>query len=139
MRVDDEPHRIYIHDLDAELADTAPEEERLVFLPDIEKHFSKIPHQVLDSANDNDDSSRALVLYDVPKSLTMDEGHSQVRQAIEAARQRAREKAAEEARYNDMRLRYDWEEQTPTTEVAHGYNRGYHEDVGGDPDAMDLG
>ena len=48
MQVDDRPDRVYIHDLDAELAsDSESDSEKLIFLPDIEKRFSRIPQQVL--------------------------------------------------------------------------------------------
>lgn len=137
MQVDDTRDRVYIHDLDEELADIESAEEKLIFLPDIEKKLSKIPQQVLQGGRDGEHENQELVLYSVPKSLSVDEGHDSVRKAIVEARQRAREKAVEEARHEDMVRKYDHGEHAPTTETAHGYSTGYA--VEQDPDAMDLG
>ncbi len=139
MQVDDTPDRIYIHDLDAELAELEEDDgrERLVFLPDIEKHFSKLPQQVLTAADDG--GHRELVLYDVPKSLTVDEGHDSVRKAIIESRQRAREKAIEDSRHADINRKYDQSDFDQSMETAHGYSAGYQPVMEPDPDAMDIG
>ncbi|KAF2217937.1 hypothetical protein CERZMDRAFT_80576 [Cercospora zeae-maydis SCOH1-5] len=138
MQVDETRDRVFIHDLDAELAESEPSEERLIFLPDIEKHFSRIPKHVLKGKSD-DVEGQELVLYGVPKSLSVDEDRDAVRHAIAEARQRARERAAIEARQRDMDRQYG---QTPDdpTEIAHGYGMGYvtELDVVEDPDAMDM-
>ncbi|KAK6431592.1 hypothetical protein LTR95_012249 [Oleoguttula sp. CCFEE 5521] len=144
MSIDDTPNRVYVHDIDAELADSESREpqERLIFLPDIEKHFSRIPQQVLTGRRGSVDNHEAqqLVLYDVPKSLTKEEGHDSVRRAILEARQRARQKAAEAARYEDMVRKYGQSQETHEAETAHGYTNGYEGDVEDhDPDAMDIG
>jgi hypothetical protein len=142
MQVDDTSDRVYIHDLDAELADIESEDEKIIFLPDIEKRLSKIPQQVLTGRHSEDDGHQELVLYSVPKSLTVDEGHDSVRKAIIEARARARDKAAEEAemaRHEDMNRAYDHEHHVSDTETAHGYSSGYTEELEPDPDAMDLG
>ncbi|OQN95606.1 hypothetical protein B0A48_18311 [Cryoendolithus antarcticus] len=144
MSIDDTPNRVYIHDIDAELDDIQPREhdERLIFLPDIEKHFSRIPQQVLTGRRNSLDNHEAqqLVLYDVPKSLTKDEGHDSVRRAILEARQRARQKAVEAARYEDMVRKYGQSQEVHEVETAHGYTNGYEGDVKDhDPDAMDIG
>ena len=47
MLVEDTPHRVYIHDLAAELNDIESDEDTPIFLPDIEKHLSKIPRHLL--------------------------------------------------------------------------------------------
>ncbi|KAK5172269.1 uncharacterized protein LTR77_003907 [Saxophila tyrrhenica] len=140
MQVDDTRDRVYIHDLDAELADIESDEEKLIYLPDIEKKLSKLPRQVLGGRED-DYEGQELVLYSVPKSLTVDEGHDSVRKAIIESRQRAREKAAEEARYADMERKYDWSGQDGGAETAHGYGAGYvpNQELEDDPDAMDIG
>ena len=138
MHVDDTRDRVYIHDLDAELADIQSDEEQLVFLPDVEKKFSKLPTQVLTGRRDGDNDSQELVLYNVPESLTMEEGHDSVRKAIIESRHRAREKAAEEARQADMDRKYDHSDYLGSMETAHGYNTGYEEEQP-DPDAMDIG
>ncbi|KAK4896780.1 hypothetical protein LTR27_005374 [Elasticomyces elasticus] len=148
MQVDDTPNRVYIHDLDAELAeDDSPTSSHplLVFLPDIEARLSKLPRQVLLS-RDEERESQQLVLYSTPKSLTVDEGHDVVRKAIIEARQRAQEKSVEEARMRqvDMVNKYSCVDSNAGVgmgEVAHGYSVGYDADVEDreDPDAMDIG
>ncbi|KAF2772048.1 hypothetical protein EJ03DRAFT_348862 [Teratosphaeria nubilosa] len=136
MQVDDTRDRVYIHNLDEELADIESDEERLIFLPDIEKRLSRIPHQVLTGAGSGE--NQQLVLYSVPKSLTVDEGSDSVRKAIIEARQRAREKAEEEARHEEMNRQYDQTGHVAATETAHGYSGGYDEEVVDDPDAMEI-
>ncbi|KAK5705701.1 hypothetical protein LTR17_021436 [Elasticomyces elasticus] len=148
MQVDDTANRVYIHDLDAELAeDDSPTSSHppLVFLPDIEARLSKLPRQVLLNRGDGEENGgQELVLYGVGKSLTVaDEGHDVVRKAIIEARQRAQEKSVEEARMRqvDMVNKYSCVDSNAGVgmgEVAHGYSVGYEEE-GGDPDAMDIG
>jgi len=129
MRVDDTKDRVYIYDLDDELADIESDEEKLVFLPDIEKKLSKIPKHVLTGKRDEEEGQE-LVLYGVPTSLTVPAEQDSVRRAIEEARQRARDKAVREAQAHM--------ENQP--ETAHGMTvddyavEGAHDD----PDAMDI-
>ncbi|KAK3620449.1 hypothetical protein LTR56_022733 [Elasticomyces elasticus] len=150
MQVDSTPTRVYIHDLDAELAeDDSPTSSHppLVFLPDIEARLSRLPRQVLLNRNDDEHEGQQLVLYATPKSLTIeDEGRDVVRKAIIEARQRAQEKSVEEARMRqvDMENKYDCSrrdtgEVLGMGEVAHGYSVGYEADAEEDPDAMDIG
>lgn len=143
MQVDETRDRVYVHNLDEELADIEASEERekLIFLPDIEKKLSKIPNHVLrgNSAVDGDHEDQQLVLYKVPKSLTTDEGSSSVMRAILESRQRAREKALQEARQEDMERKYEQGDLEQGTETAHGYGSGYSGEVDPDPDAMDIG
>ncbi|KAK5696844.1 hypothetical protein LTR97_008150 [Elasticomyces elasticus] len=150
MQVDSTPTRVYIHDLDAELAeDDSPTSSHppLVFLPDIEARLSRLPRQVLLNRDDERESQQ-LVLYATPKSLTVDEGHDVVRKAILEARQRAQEKSVEEARMRqvDMEARYGTISGVASNavgmpEMAHGYSVGYGADAEDDedPDAMDIG
>ncbi|CAK4031843.1 Hypothetical predicted protein [Lecanosticta acicola] len=140
MQVDETRDRVYIHNLDDELAGIESDEEKLIFLPDIEKRLSRIPQQLLTGRKDDDHEGQELVLYNVPKSLTMDEGHDSVRKAILETRQRARQKAAEEARHHDMNCKYAKSEQNEVIETAHGYSTGYEgaDAVEDDPDAMDM-
>ncbi|KAK5721034.1 hypothetical protein LTR15_006998 [Elasticomyces elasticus] len=150
MQVDDTANRVYIHDLDAELAeDDSPASSHppLVFLPDIEARLSRLPRQVLLNRDDERESQQ-LVLYSTPKSLTVDEGHDVVRKAILEARQRAQEKSVEEARMRqvDMEARYGTISAVASNavgmpEMAHGYSVGYGADAEDDedPDAMDIG
>ena len=137
MQVDDTRDKVFIHDLDAELENIESDEDKLIFLPDIEKRLSKIPKQVLGGSQDDDHDNQELVLYSLPKSLTVDEGHDSVRKAIVEARQRAREKAVEDARQEDINRKYDHSGHVESTETAHGYSSGYAENT--DPDAMDIG
>lgn len=139
MQIDDRPDRVYIHNLDEELAESEPEEERLIFLPDIEKRFSRIPKHVLTGNRTEESENQELVLYSVPKSLTVEESKDSVRKAIIEARQRARAKAVEDARHEDMNRRYDHSHHMPSTETAHGYGAGYEDMPNQDPDAMDIG
>jgi hypothetical protein len=91
MNVDETKDRVYIHDLEAEIADMEQDEEKLVFIPDIEKRMMKIPKSVL-LGKHGDNTSNEVVLYGVPESLTIPEEQDNVRKAILEARARAREK-----------------------------------------------
>lgn len=102
MLVEDTPHRIYIHDLNAELSsesESESDESHPIFLPDIEKHIGKIPAHVLKSpAELKPTADNQLVLYNVPTSLTVPEEQDRVRRAILEARARIREKQASPVR-----------------------------------------
>ena len=91
MHVDDSRDRIFIHNLDDEIADDEPSEERLIFLPDIEKRFTNIPKSLLE-AHGPPLSGNELVLYSVPESLTVPKEQDIVRKAIIESRQRALDK-----------------------------------------------
>lgn len=150
MQVDDRPDRVYIHDLDAELASSSDSEsEKLIFLPDIEKRFSRIPEQILNPTSG--DSSQEMVLYSVPKSISVDEGHDSVRKAILETRARARERALEEAMERQEVMERQYESSGDGVERAHGFSGGYGNDDGvgsrqaqeggwqvRDEDAMDI-
>lgn len=92
MQVEDTPHRIYIHDLAAELSDVESDEENPIFLSDIEKHLSKIPKFILAGPEPKATRDNQIVLYSVPTSLTVPEEQDNVRKAIVEARARMREK-----------------------------------------------
>ncbi|TKX27182.1 hypothetical protein C1H76_0476 [Elsinoe australis] len=115
MPIDDTPHRIYIHDLDAEVASCSPPSEpQLVFLPDIERHFARIPSHILRGAGAaTDNSGKELVLYETPGA---EGGRSQeqdlVRRAMEETRRRKREEWG-------RRARQTWKGEG--TETAHGF------------------
>lgn len=94
MQLDDTKDRVYIHNLDEELADIESEEEKLVFLPDIEKKLDmvgKIPKSVL-LGEGHPSTGNEMVLYSVPSSLSVPEEQDKVRKAIIESRARAREK-----------------------------------------------
>lgn len=143
MDVEDTRDRVYIRDLDEELADIKSDEEKLIFLPDIEKRLSKLPRHIL-TGRAEDQEGQELVLYGVPKSLTVQEGQDTVRKAIIESRQRARDKAVEEARLEEMKRQYDQSALTAPAETAHGYSGGYvveeveDNSLDHDPDAMDM-
>ncbi|KAI6874849.1 hypothetical protein KC338_g1015 [Hortaea werneckii] len=126
MAVDDTRDRVYIHNLDDELAEIeTSDEERLIFLPDIEKKLSRLPSHVL--TGQKHDKNQELVLYSVPQSLTPSEESDITRKTILEARQRARDKAAEEARQEDMMRRYQTGDCDDDVEPAHGYSGGARE------------
>lgn len=95
MQLDDTKEKVYIHNLDAELAEVSSDEEKLVFLPDIEKKFAKIPRSVLTSQNPPRTNNQ-VVLYNVPSSLSVPQEQDNVRRAIIDSRARTREKQAQE-------------------------------------------
>lgn len=138
MQLDDTKDRIYIHNLDDELADIEPDEQqRLVFLPDIEKQFTKIPKHVLTGTTARDtNQGQELVLYGLPASLSVPAEHDSVRKAILEARQRARDRAVAAAETINNR--------PDQSETAHGLGLAdYYDDAVGldqddDPDAMDI-
>ncbi|KFY84187.1 hypothetical protein V500_09519 [Pseudogymnoascus sp. VKM F-4518 (FW-2643)] len=99
MRLDDTKHRVYIYDLDKELEEieSSEDENKLVFLPDIEKRLlnRRIPSSVLankDGELAGMNKSQAMVLYDIPHSLTLTDEKDSVRKAILEARRRTQEK-----------------------------------------------
>jgi hypothetical protein len=101
--MDNTSHKVYIYNLDDELSDSdsSVDENKLVFLPDIEKRLrqSRIPVSILANADGElagRNLSNELVLYNVPSSLTIPEGQDSVRKAIIETRARAREKARRE-------------------------------------------
>jgi hypothetical protein len=101
MQLDESKHKVYIYDLDAELAEdgeSSSDEGKLIFLPDIAKHLrqqSRIPPRVL-ANNDGELAGMQLVLYSEPKSLTVPEEQDGVRKAIAEARARLRSKHRDE-------------------------------------------
>jgi len=92
MQVEDTPHRVYIHDLAAELSDLESDEENPIFLSDIEKHIAKIPIHVLRGPEPKPTQDNQIVLYNVPSSLTVPEEQDSVRKVIVEARARVRER-----------------------------------------------
>lgn len=92
MQVEDTPHRVYIHDLAAELSDTESDSETPIFLSDIEKHLSRIPRGLLLGPPPKPTEHNQVVLYNVPSSLSVPAAQDNVRKAIVEARQRIRER-----------------------------------------------
>ncbi|KAF2468263.1 uncharacterized protein BDR25DRAFT_291041 [Lindgomyces ingoldianus] len=136
MQVEDTPHRVYIHDLAAELSDIESDEENPIFLSDIEKHLAKIPKHVLTGPEPRPTRDNQLVLYSVPSSLTVPEKQDNVRKAIVEARARVREKQVntveEPDRVNNA---------NSVTVGNVGNEKPVQEDMfveAEDPDAMDI-
>ncbi|OBT69986.1 hypothetical protein VE03_00565 [Pseudogymnoascus sp. 23342-1-I1] len=99
MRLDDTKHKVYIYDLDKELEEieSSEDENKLVFLPDIEKRLlnRRIPSSIFankDGELAGMNKSQAMVLYDIPHSLTLTDEKDSVRKAILESRRRAQEK-----------------------------------------------
>lgn len=107
MHVEDTKNRVFIRDLDEELADVASDKQRLVFLPDIEKKFIKIPQSVLTGEREATPMGSELVLYSVPASLSVPEEQDSVRRAILETRARARESGHAQARMQERHARLD--------------------------------
>lgn len=142
MQLDDTKDKIYIHNLDDELADIESEEEKLIFLPDIEKKLGKIPKSVL-LGEGHPSTGNEMVLYSVPSSLSVPEEQDKVRKAIIESRARARDKQMRDAEV----------EATPARQVNGGERNGKPNgvsnmghvaafqamDIEEDEDAMDLG
>lgn len=135
MQLDDTKNRVYIHNLDDELADIESDEEKIIFLPDIEKQLGKIPKHVLTGGSQPGLKERQeLVLYSIPTSLSVPVEKDSVRKAILEARQRARDRATRNA-IEEIDRGPD------NPEIAHGLDETeyFDEDTGHDPDAMEIG
>ncbi|KAK8164180.1 hypothetical protein IWX90DRAFT_505150 [Phyllosticta citrichinensis] len=89
MPIDETKDRVYICDLEQELADIESDEENPIFLPDIEKHLNRIPPHLLKSKVPQPTQHNQLVLYSIPQSLSVPEDKDSVRKAIIEARARA--------------------------------------------------
>ena len=112
MQVEDTAHRVYIHNLDAELDSSTDDDDdndsnnRVVFISDVERQLSRVPQHILtgksaggplaafsDGHTDTGAQAGELVLYGVPSSLTVAPEKDSVRQAIVESRARARERS----------------------------------------------
>lgn len=96
MQVDDTETRVFVRDLDSELAELEAREQdeknKIEFLPDIEKKLNGIPKGLLrDNDKSSTDEDQQLVLYRVPPSLSLPEDKDSVRRAMVEARQREAE------------------------------------------------
>ena len=97
MELENTRDKVFIHNLDQELAEIDSEGERLIFLPDIEKKLARIPKSVL-TGHSQPVTGNEVVLYNVPSSLSIPPEKDNVRRAILETRARAREKQAQEFR-----------------------------------------
>lgn len=96
MEVEDTKDKVYIYDLDKELAESESDDERPIFIPDIERHLlARIPRHIL-IGDDAREAARhmQMILYSAPKSLTVAPDKDNVRRAIIESRKRAQERQA---------------------------------------------
>ena len=96
MPVDESRDRVYIHNLDEEIADVESEDEKLIFLPDIEKKLARLPKSIL-TTNGQPPASKEVVLYSIPESLSIPKDQDNVRKAILESRHRAQVKQSTES------------------------------------------
>ncbi|EFR01993.1 hypothetical protein MGYG_04996 [Nannizzia gypsea CBS 118893] len=97
MQVDDTKTRVYITDLEEEIAEIEEEERQQalkVMMPEMEKQLMSIPTSVL-THKPKEERNNALVLYRVPAALGIPAEQDSVRAAMTDVRERAREKMAE--------------------------------------------
>lgn len=120
MHVDDTKNRVYIHNLDEELAELeSDDQQKLIFLPDIEKRLNAIPRHILMGSNNNQqEESQQLVLYSPPPSLSVPLEQDQSQKAILEARHRAMELSTDGP---DIPSNADGLPPKEQTETAHGY------------------
>lgn len=133
MHVDDAPDRIYIHDLDAELADIEAEEGGLVYLPDIERKISKIPkHVLMGGASKDRDTSHELVLYRPPMSFLAPTGLQDATRESETSG----DNTGKDAAVGSARQQSPYADHEP--ETAHGLSAADYDLEELDEDAMDT-
>lgn len=138
MHLDDTKHKVYIHNLDEQLAEI-DNEESTVFIADIEKKLGKIPQYVL-TGDMRPTADNQIVLYGVPSSISVPEEQDNVRKAIIESRARAREKQllddrAAKARRDPVRAGMGYgRENRPSMDTQE--MTGEEQE---DADAMDLG
>ena len=140
MLLDDTPNRVYVHNLDAELENIEQEEERLIFLPDIERKLRNLPKSVLVGDSHPSTLGKQMILYRVPESLSLPPEKDGVRKAILESRARAAAKQVKEAKQEETPLSGDSARQIgqpngQTNHIVGSVRRSNDED----DDAMDLG
>jgi len=84
---------VYVSDLDSDSESDA--DDKVVYLPDVERKLSRIPYQLVSGGSKDLPTSTELVLYSVPSSISVPEQKDVVRRAIIESRQRLREKSVE--------------------------------------------
>lgn len=131
MSVDETKDRVFIHDLDAEIAEIEAAEPKTLFLPDIDKKVSAIPRKLLQDQKGNTNNTQ-MVLYEVPSSISVPKEADAVRKAIIAARARAREKQARELEKEDIAFAISDTDTDRTSDLRETHTMY-------DPDAMEIG
>jgi hypothetical protein len=135
MYLDDTKDKVYIHDLESEIAQIEAAEPKGIFLAEIDRKISAIPQQLLQ--NRTNSANTQLVLYQVPSSISVPVEQDHVRKAIIAARARAREEQARQAREKEKEEAIHFQNGIP---LGDGFipDRIGEEQEEDDPDAMDL-
>lgn len=133
MPVDDTADRVYIGDLEAEIAAIEAEEaqhQAELLLSQAGQEMSKIPAHLLRPQQHPDSlpSNMQMVLYRDPTSISIPEEEDAVRKAIIAARARAREKQKGQHQIEASVL-----------QGTDTYQAGSRIDSEDDADAMDIG
>ncbi|KAJ3949453.1 uncharacterized protein N0V96_000570 [Colletotrichum fioriniae] len=145
MQLDDSKHKVYIYNIDDELSssESEPDEGKLVFLPDIEKHLrqTRIPPSIF--ANDEGQlAGMQVVLYNEPASLTVPREQDSVRKAIveSRARMRERQRLEREGRGAPVQMPPPFVSQQPVDAIIPDplTPTGMAAPVDYDPDAMDM-
>lgn len=90
MRVDETKHKVYIHDLDAELSECESDEGNLVLCPAIKKRLLEYSLPKTKLSDPSNFENNQLVLYTDPSSLTVSMEHDSVRRVIMESRARVR-------------------------------------------------
>lgn len=138
MQLDDTKEKVYIYNLDQELSEIESEEEKVVFLPEIEKKLGKIPRSVLTSKG-QPVTSNELILYNVPSSLSVPREQDNVRRAIIETRARAREKQMQESTESQLMGSNDvWPNNQFNGHRTDSGKMDFESDDGDDDDAMDI-
>ena len=94
MQVEDTKDKVYIFDLNKELAEVESGEDTPVFIPDIEKHIMKLPKSLLIGDDVKAAASKQMILYRPPPSFAVQADKDAVRKAIIESRRRGQEKQA---------------------------------------------
>ncbi|KAF3482051.1 uncharacterized protein GIQ15_04810 [Arthroderma uncinatum] len=111
MQVDDTKTRVYITDLEEEIAEIEEEERKQTFkfMPEMEKKLMSIPKSVLTHKpkpeEEQDEQNNELVLYRVPAALGIPAEKDSVRAAMTDARERARERMITAGSYDGQEKR----------------------------------
>lgn len=142
MQVEDTKDKVYIYDLDKELAEVESDEDRPIFIPDIEKHVMKLPKAVLIGDDLKAVANNQMILYRAPTSLSIPEDKDSVRKAIIESRRRAQESQALKVPHTSNTFLPPKE---GVNDASRSYLNGFRNsfDTNGaveeDPDAMDIG
>lgn len=143
MQLEDSKHKVYIYDLDKELAEVESDEDRPVFIPDIEKHVMKLPKKILLGDDLKAAANKQMILYRLPTSLSVPEDKDSVRKAIIESRRRAQEN--QHLQIPNIPVAVVLPQQNGNKTISTPYTNGIQTTtvpdnvLEDDPDAMDIG